>query len=158
VAQPISTDDVMEEVRTHVRARLRTELERIDPGSPLLTRELFDEAEAIYRKALARRRLLMMPSLLLDETEWELATNLRFTSHRPLAGRLVLFAKRRLVLPLTRWLYEFSRDNFERQARVNDTLMATIETLVVEVITLRRDVAQLRAGQPASPDHAPDVR
>jgi hypothetical protein len=97
-----------------------------------------------------------MPTLLLDEPEWELATNLRFTSHRPMAGRFVLFAKRRLVLPLTRWLYEFSRDNFERQTRVNDTLMATIETLVVEVLTLRREVEDLRAGQPSS-DRAPDA-
>lgn len=157
MAEYLSVDDVMDEVRTHVRARLRTELERADPASPLLTRELFDEAEAIYRKALARRRLLMMPSLLLDDTEWELATNLRFTSHRALAGRFVLFAKRRLVLPLTRWLYEFSRDNFERQAHINDTLMATIETLVVEVLTLRRDVARLRADRSAPSGHAPDV-
>jgi hypothetical protein len=73
-----------------------------------------------------------------------------------MAGRFVLFAKRRLVLPLTRWLYEFSRDNFERQTRVNDTLMATIETLVVEVLTLRREVEDLRAGQPSS-DRAPDA-
>jgi hypothetical protein len=146
----------MGEVRAHVRARLRAERERVDPSSPLLTRDLFDDAEAVYRRALAARRHLMMPTLLLDETEWELATNLRFTSHRPMAGRFVLFAKRRLVLPLTRWLYEFSRDNFERQTRVNDTLMATIETLVVEVLTLRREVEDLRAGQPSS-DRAPDA-
>lgn len=141
----------MEEVRSHVRARLRAEMARADPGSPLLDRELFDEAEVIFRKALARRRLLMMPSLLLDETEWDLETSLKFTSHRPLAGRLVLFAKRKLVLPLTRWLYEFSRDNFERQTRVNDTLMATIEALVVEVVTLRREVEALRSGHVPPP-------
>lgn len=157
VAADLSVDAVMEEVRTHVRTRLRAELARTDPGSPLLTHDLFDEAETIYRTALARRRLLMMPSLLLDETEWELATSLRLTSHRRLTGRLVLFVKRRLVLPLTRWLYEFSRDNFERQARVNDTLMATIETLVVEVLTLRRDVEQLRAGQTPPSSRTPDA-
>jgi hypothetical protein len=156
VAPDPSVDAVMEEVRSHVRARLRAEMARTDPESPLLTPALFDEAEAIFRKALARRRLLMMPSLLLDENEWDLATSLRFASHRPLAGRVVLFAKRKLVLPLTRWLYEFSRDNFERQTRVNDTLMATIETLVVEVLTLRRDLERLRAAQPAPP-HAPDA-
>jgi len=152
VAPNLPVDDVMAEVRAQVRARLRAELARTDPGSPLLTGGLFDEAEAIYRKALARRRLLMMPSLLLDEAEWELATSLRFSSHRAVAGRLVLFAKRRLVLPLTRWLYEFSRDNFERQARVNETLMATIETLVVEVLTLRREVEALRDTSAPSPD------
>jgi hypothetical protein len=141
----------MDEVRATVRARLREELARTDPSSPLLVEHVFDEAEAVYRKALERRRLLMMPTLLLDEDEWELDTSLRFSSHRRLSGRLVLFAKRRLLLPLTRWLYEYSRDNFERQARVNETLMATIETLVVEVVTLRRDVDELRARRPGPP-------
>jgi hypothetical protein len=146
----------MGEVRAHVRARLRAELERIDPDSPLLVGDLFDEAEAVYRQALARRRLLLMPALLLDESEWELNTHLRLTSHRPRAGGLVLFVKRKVLLPLTRWLYEFSRDNFERQARVNDTLMASIETLVVEVLTLRREGADLRSRAPETrPPAAP---
>jgi hypothetical protein len=151
VAQQQSVDEAMKEVRTLVRARLRAELERTAPGSPLLSDELFDEAEAIYRKALARRGLLMMPALLLDESEWELATNLRFASHRPVTGRLVLFVKKHMVLPLTRWLYEYSRDNFERQARVNDTLMATIETLVAEVLTLRGEIERLRTERQTPP-------
>lgn len=141
----------MDEVRAAVRARLREELARTDPGSPLLAQRVFDDAEAVYRKALERRRLLMMPTLLLDEDAWELETSLRWTSHRRRSGGLVLFAKRRILLPLTRWLYEFSRDNFERQARVNETLMATIETLVVEVVTLRREVEALQAERPAPP-------
>jgi len=153
----VSIDDAMSEVRAHVRARLRAELERTDPGSPLLTGNLFDEAEAIYRRALARRRLLLMPSLLLDESEWELATNLRLTSHRQRTGGVILFAKRRILLPLTRWLYEFSRDNFVRQNHVNDTLMATVETLVVEVLTLRREVESLRAGRNDGPARTPDA-
>jgi hypothetical protein len=151
VSADLSVDAVMNEVRAAVRVRLREELARTDPGSPLLAESVFDEAEAVYRKALERRRLLMMPALLLDEDEWELNTSLRFTSHRQLSGRLVIFAKRRLLLPLTRWLYEFSRDNFERQARVNETLMATIETLVVELVTLRREVDELRGARPAPP-------
>lgn len=148
----LSVDAVMNEVRATVRARLREELARTDPASPLLTAQVFDEAEAVYRKALERRRLLMMPALLLDEDEWELDTSLRFASHRRLLGRLVVLAKRRVLLPLTRWLYEFSRDNFARQARVNDTLMATMETLVVEIVTLRREVEQLRDGRTGPPD------
>lgn len=152
VGRDLQTDAVMNDVRQAVRARLREELARTDPASPLLTERVFDEAEAVYRKALERRRLLMMPTLLLDEDDWELSTSLRFATHRKLTGRLVLFAKRRVLLPLTRWLYEFSRDNFERQARVNDTLMATIETLVVEVVTLRREVENLRATQGMPPD------
>jgi hypothetical protein len=64
--------------------------------------------------------------------------------------RLVLFLKRRVLLPLTRWLFEYSRDNFERQARVNATLMASIETLVVEVVQLRRELQARDAASAAS--------
>lgn len=136
----------MGEVRAEVRRRLREEIARLDPDSPLLAPEVFDEAEAIYRRALDHRRLLLLPALLLDEEDWELETRLRFTSHRRLAGGLVLFVKRRVLLPLVRWLYEFSRDNFERQARVNATLMAVLEALVVEIVALRREVEALRAA------------
>lgn len=155
MTQPVSVDDAMDDVRTEVRARLRREMARLDPASPLLEPEMFDDVEALLRTALERRRLLMMPSLLLDDTDWDLTTSLRLTSHRQRTGGLILFMKRRVLLPLTRWLYDYSRDNFERQNQVNDTLMATIETLSVEVLRLRREVDALRrAHAPASP--APD--
>jgi hypothetical protein len=147
----------MHDVRTDVRARLRSEISRLDPASPLLEPEMFEEVEELLRTALARRRALMSPSLLLDEHEWDLATSLRFSSHRQRTGGLVLFVKRRVLLPLTRWLYEFSRDNFERQNHVNDTLMAAVETLTVEVLRLRREVESMRrTPPPAAP--SPDPR
>lgn len=117
---------------------------------------MFEEVEELLRSALGRRRALMTPSLLLDENEWDLATSLRLTSHRHRTGGVILFVKRRLLLPLTRWLYEFSRDNFERQNQVNDTLMAAVETLTVEVMRLRREVESMRRTQaPAAPPPDP---
>lgn len=151
MTQPVSVDEAMNDVRTEVRARLRQEIARLDPASPLLEPDMFDDVETLLRAALERRRLLMMPSLLLDETDWDLATSLRLTSHRQRTGGLILFMKRRVLLPLTRWLYDYSRDNFERQNQVNDTLMATIETLTVEVLRLRRDVEVLRRAQTSPP-------
>lgn len=142
----------MAEVRGRVRARLQAELARADPDSPLLADDVFVEAEGIFRRALDRRRRLVLPALLLADDDWELATSLRLTSHRRLAGRAILAVKRRLLLPLTRWLYEFSRDNFVRQVRVNETLMASIETLVVEVVLLRRELARLKAAAPDEAD------
>lgn len=144
----------MREVRAEVRRRLRDDLARLDPASPLVTERVFADAEAVYARALERRRLLMMPALLLDDEEWELETALRLTSHRRRSGGIVLWVKQRLLLPLTRWLYEYSRDNFARQARVNETLMAAVETLVVEVVTLRHEVETLRGdrgGRTAAP-------
>lgn len=153
----LRVDELMEDVRARVRAQLRAELARLDPGSALVDEELFNEAEAVFRRALERRRLLMLPALLLNEEDWELSTSLRFSSHRRISGGLVLFAKRRILLPLTRWLYEYSRDNFERQVRINDTLMAAIETLVIEVVTMRREVARLTAAQAPSSERPPDA-
>jgi len=147
----------MNEVRAHVRARLRADIARLDPQSPLVDAALFEEAEAILQRALARRRMLLTPALLLDDHEWTLETRLRMTSHRQRTGGLILFAKQRILLPLTRWLYDYARDNFARQNQVNDTLMGAIETLVVEVTTLRREIEALKANQPPAPG-APGAR
>jgi hypothetical protein len=46
--------------------------------------------------------------------------------------------KRRLLLPLTRWLFEYSQENFRRQDRLNRVLFACIEELAIENARLRR--------------------
>jgi hypothetical protein len=69
---------------------------------------------------------------------------MRFDSHRNApAAAVILFIKRRLVMPLVRWLFEYSRDNFERQQRVNHTLFACVQELATENARLRREVQAL---------------
>jgi hypothetical protein len=53
-------------------------------------------------------------------------------------GPLLIFLKRRLLLPLTRWLYEYSLENFRRQQKLNTVLLACIEELAIENAKLRR--------------------
>jgi hypothetical protein len=53
-------------------------------------------------------------------------------------GPLLIFIKRRVVLPLTRWLYEYSLENFRRQQKLNTILLACIEELAIENAKLRR--------------------
>ena len=82
---------------------------------------------------------------------------MRYDSHRPqAAAAAVLFVKRRLLMPLFRWLFEYSRDNFERQRRVNQVLFACVQELALENARLRRDcsAASLEARAPGEP-HAP---
>ena len=50
--------------------------------------------------------------------------------------------KKRLVLPVVRWLFEYNRDNFERQRRVNAVLFACVQELAIETARLRRDLAR----------------
>ncbi len=87
--------------------------------------------------------MLLLPELLGDEVEWSLEPNLRLSSHRPAAGGAILFVKRRLLLPLTRWLFEYAQENFRRQQRLNRILLACVEELAVENARLRRDLDAL---------------
>jgi hypothetical protein len=104
--------------------------------------ELYATVERALRAAVERRNPdgLLLPELLGDEEEWKLKGHLTWSSHRTGAGP-ILFVKRRILLPLMRWLYEFSLDNFRRQERVNQALFACIETLAIENADLRRRLA-----------------
>jgi hypothetical protein len=57
------------------------------------------------------------------------------------AAGVILFFKRRIILPLVRWLFEYNRDNFERQRRVNAVLFACVQELAVESARLRQELA-----------------
>ena len=84
--------------------------------------------------------MLLLPELLADEDAWKPAVGLRLSSHRPIVGPLIVFVKRRLVLPLVRWLFEFTEENFRRQDYVNRVVMACLEELAIDNARLRRDL------------------
>jgi hypothetical protein len=139
------TDAVMREVRERVRADLRARLvargveELADP-------RVFEDVDALFRRALARddRHALLLPELMADE--WRPELSLRLASHRGgLAASLVLFAKRRLLLPLTRWLFEYSLENFRRQDRLNVALMSCLQSLAAEHARVQLRLASLEA-------------
>jgi hypothetical protein len=54
--------------------------------------------------------------------------------------------KQRLLMPLLRWFYEFNRDNFERQRRINQVLFACVQELAIELAKQRRELQAL-SGQ-----------
>jgi hypothetical protein len=53
-------------------------------------------------------------------------------------------------MPLLRWMYEYSRDNFERQRRINHVLFACVQELALETALLRREVRRLSDTRPRS--------
>ena len=55
--------------------------------------------------------------------------------------RLLAGTSYRLLLPLTRWLFEYSQENFRRQDRLNRVLFACIEELAIENARLRQTLA-----------------
>jgi hypothetical protein len=153
---PLATEDVMADVRARVRAELRSRLVRSG------VREFEDEAvfraaEQLLARALEQRdrQALLLPELLDDEDDWRVNPSLRFASHRPIAGGIVIWLKQKLVLPVTRWLYDYSRENFARQERLNFVLMACLQQLTVEHARLAARLAAAERGQ-VGQDPPPD--
>jgi len=150
----VSSAELMDEVRTRIQRKYA--------GSALDSE--VEAIETCVRRAAdlaSLRGPLLIEKLAFDDDEdRQLQTRLRFSSHRPLAGRILVSLKRGLVLPLVRWLYEYSQENFERQQQFNRTIYACLQVVIEENVRLRRDLELLEAGQPRPrdlPAEEPDV-
>lgn len=134
----------MHEIEGDVRSAIRRRL--VKQGMAAYDDpQVFDRVHALLQRAADGRNLdaLLLPELLAEDDEWAIDPNLTLASHRQAAGKAILFAKRRILLPLTRWLFEYSQTNFRRQQRMNRILIACIEELAVENARLRKDVEAL---------------
>jgi len=134
----------MGQIEADVRSKLRDRL--MKHGSDAYRDEqVFDSVRAVLLRAEERRdrAALLLAEILEDEQDWAIETRLTLASHRRVAGPAILFAKRRILLPLTRWLFEYTQENFRRQQRLNRLLMACVEELAIENAQLRRDVEAL---------------
>jgi hypothetical protein len=140
----IDVASVMGQIEADVRSKLRERL--VKHGSEAYKDEqVFDTVRSVLLRAEDRRdsAALLLTEILEDEQDWSLETRLTLASHRRVAGPAILFAKRRILLPLTRWLFEYTQENFRRQQRLNRLLMACVEELAIENAQLRRDVEAL---------------
>src|SRR5262252_4995771 len=136
----LRVDAVMDDIERDVRARLRRHLVKRGGAAEYEDDAIFDAVHAALARAVDERNLdaLLLPELLDSDVEWRLRTNLELSTHRPAVGRAILFVKRRVLLPLTRWLFEYSQENFRRQDHLNRVLFACIEELALENARLRR--------------------
>jgi hypothetical protein len=133
---------VMSEIETAVRDDLRRRL--IAQGGPAAFRdpEIFERVSAVLGRAADRRDrdVLLLPELLADEQAWKPAGELRFSSHRPVIGPVIVLFKRRVLLPMVRWLFEYTEENFRRQEYVNRIVMACLEELAIVNARLRAEM------------------
>jgi hypothetical protein len=145
-ATPVSVADLMRDIENGVRRDRRTRL--VARGGPpeYQDQEIYAAVEAALRRALESRNLdvLLIPEIVSDEADWRLQTHLTFSSHRGAIGSVIVWVKRRVLLPLTRWLYEYALENFKRQERVNRALFACIEELAIENAKIRRELQDCR--------------
>jgi hypothetical protein len=143
MAEPtLRVDAVMGDIEREVRTRLRRHLIKRGGAADYEDQAIFDAVHAVLARAVDQRNLdaTLLPELLDGDVEWRLRTNLELSTHRAAVGRVILFAKRRLLLPVTRWLFEYSQENFRRQDHLNRVLFACIEELALENARLRRAV------------------
>lgn len=141
----------MAEVRARVRAEVRTRLARSGVRE-FEDQAVFLAAEQLLERAIQQRdrQLLLLPELMDDEDDWRVNPSLRLSSHRPMAGGAIVWLKQRLLLPLTRWLYDYSRENFARQERLNFVLMACLQQLAIENARLVARLDALDAARAAT--------
>jgi hypothetical protein len=153
---PIKVDDLMREIEDDVRRARRKRLLAHGAAAEYGDPAIYATVDGILRRAVEMRDrdALLLPELVGGEDDCRLTTHLRFSSHRPVLGPMLVFVKRRLLLPVSRWLYEFSLHNFRRQDRLNQVLFACVEELAIENAKLRQEMAGLQIGRVA--DVGPD--
>ena len=134
---------VMTDIRMRANAELRERA--FDRGNtPAFSdAELFDLVEQVLRGAVddSGRKVLLLSEIIAGDKDLTLEPSARLTSHRPLVGPIIVFVKRRLLQPLTQWLYEYSMDNFRRQAQINRVMFAALQSLAIEAARLRLELA-----------------
>ena len=140
----VRVDAVMGEIERDVRERLRRHLVKKGGAADYQDEEIFDAVHALLSRAVDGRNLdaTLLPELVDGDVDWRLRTHLSLTTHRPALGRFILFVKKKLILPMTRWLFEYSQENFRRQDHLNRVLFACIEELALDNARLRRDLAK----------------
>jgi hypothetical protein len=141
----LRVDAVMSEIERDVRERIRRHLLKTGGAADYQDPEIFDAVHRVIARVVDSRDLdaTLLSQLVDGDVDWRLQTHLNLTTHRPAAsGRLILFAKKKLLLPLTRWLFEYSQENFRRQDHLNRILFACIEELAIENARLRRDLRE----------------
>jgi hypothetical protein len=139
--------DIEDALRAERRKRMLARGGPAEYGDP----ELFAAVERLLRRAIDERDpdVLLVHELIGSDPDRRLRLPLAFSSHRPVIGPALVFLKRRVLLPLTRWLYEYSLENFRRQDRINRLLFACVEELAIENGRLRREIAGLHEGTKA---------
>jgi hypothetical protein len=149
----VNADAIMSDLQQRVRDRLRGELLNRGGSGAFEDPQIFAEVDALLRRAAdaGDADALLLPEVMGDPATWRLRSAIHYQSHRgSTQASLILFVKRRILMPMFRWLFEYSRDNFDRQRRVNHVLFACVQELAAETARLRRQLEE-RSRAPGTP-------
>ena len=144
----VDVSRVMADIRIRANAELRDRA--FDRGNTpeFSDAELFDLVEQILRGAVddSDRKVLLLSEIIAGDKNLTIEPSARMSSHRPVVGPLIVFVKRRLLQPLTQWLYEYTMDNFRRQAQINRIMFAALQALAIENARLRIELKKRKSG------------
>jgi hypothetical protein len=151
----VSVERLMHDIQDDVRQRRRKRLLARGAAAEYRDPDLYAHVDELLRRAVDVRdhEALLLPDLLTGEADWDLSLHLRYASHRKVVGPLLVALKRRVLLPMTRWLYEYSLENFRKQRRINAVLFACVEELAIENMRLRRVLEARDNGSSAVTAH-----
>ena len=136
----IDVDAVMAELRTNLREDVRRRLQANGASEDLNNKAIFQVVDAILNQAVndAKPGTLLLPELFDSPTSSKLEISVSYQTHRGLIGRvLVRPIKRRILMPIFHWIFEFSRKNYDRQNKINQILFSCIQVLAIENAKLR---------------------
>lgn len=140
IGMTVEVERVMRDVEDDVRHMRRKRLLARGGAADYRDATIYSGVDEILRRAMDARDhdALLLPDFLNSEADWNLSLHLKYASHRPAIGGALIAIKRRVLLPLMRWLYEYSLENFRKQRRINQVLFACIEELAIENARLRQ--------------------
>jgi len=148
----------MRDVERDVRHMRRKRLLARGGAADYRDASIYAAVDETLRRAIDARDhdALLLPDFLNSEADWNLSLHLTYASHRPAVGGMLIAIKRRVLLPLMRWLYEYSLENFRKQRRINQVLFACIEELAIENARLRQALGE-SSSRSSTDSGAPSV-
>src|SRR6202022_523179 len=93
--ETIRVEPLMREIENRVSDELRRRVLARGGSRDYQDSDLFRSVDSLLRRAADRPdENALLPEYLGPEADWRLETHIRFSSHRPVIGALIIFGKR----------------------------------------------------------------
>ncbi len=133
----VSAEAIMEDIKKSIRERIIT--------STSADADILREIDDTFRHAVSLENTdnLFLSRYMRYNEDWCIDKPFIHTSHRRFIGPVIVFIKKILITPLTRWLFLYTSERFKRQQRNNEILLAYAESLTIKHFELSQRVREL---------------
>lgn len=137
-AEGVNVAEIMAKIRENINKKRE---------SGLLTDDDIEELAQIKLEKIAKATDLddeILKEFHRTHPQWNIQVHHRITTHRKLIGKLFVWVKSHIILPLIRFFVEFTEENFRRQNWLNFYYAHIIHNLVYEVTRMEIEMQKLR--------------